>query len=196
MKSEIRPGAAPSLEGTNPSAATAPLPATSVPADAASPTPDTTPVADTAAVADSAPSPPAPAAPVEPAPDVPTAVLPSGTVLELAAGTRICSTTSADGDRFNASLVVPIATENGVVLPVGTIAVLEVRRARAPTFLNVRLDSIVRGGTAVRIRKAETRFRRELVAGAEDNGAAVGACIPAGGRITATLRAPFRLGAR
>ncbi|MBA2459396.1 MAG: hypothetical protein H0V43_10645 [Gemmatimonadales bacterium] len=196
VKSEIRPGAAPSLEGTNPSAATAPLPATSVPADAASPTPDTTPVADTAAVADSAPSPPAPAAPVEPAPDVPTAVLPSGTVLELAAGTRICSTTSADGDRFNASLVVPIATENGVVLPVGTIAVLEVRRARAPTFLNVRLDSIVRGGTAVRIRKAETRFRRELVAGAEDNGAAVGACIPAGGRITATLRAPFRLGAR
>lgn len=202
VKPEIRPGSVPSVEGTAPSradtapaprpdtsAATIPPAATPVPADSVSPTPDT------AAAADSAPSPTEAAAPVQPAPEAPTAVLPSGTVLELAAGTRVCSTTSAEGDRFNAALVVPITVESGVALPVGTFAVLQIRRVRAPIFLNVRLDSIVRGGTAVRAPKSETRARRELVAGAEEGGAAIGACIPAGGRITATLRAPLRLGA-
>ncbi|MBA3259066.1 MAG: hypothetical protein H0T68_06315 [Gemmatimonadales bacterium] len=115
-------------------------------------------------------------------------------MLELAAGTRVCSTTSAEGERFTAALVVPITVERGVALPVGTTAVLQIRRARAPTFLDVRLDSIVRGGTAVRAPKSETRIRRELVAGTEEGEAAIGACIPPRGRITATLRAPLRLG--
>jgi hypothetical protein len=115
-------------------------------------------------------------------------------VLELAASSRVCSTTSEEGDRFSATVVVPVTVESGVALPVGSTAVLEVRRLPAPTFIGVRLDSLVRGDTAVEVRKSEASVRREFVAGAGEEGVGLGACIPLGGRIAATLKAPVRLG--
>jgi hypothetical protein len=74
------------------------------------------------------------------------------------------------------------------------MAVLEVLHQPAPAFIGARLDSIVREGKAVAVRKSEARVRREFVAGAGEEGVGVGACIPAGGRITATLGSPVRLG--
>ena len=118
-------------------------------------------------------------------------VLPSGTVLELAMREKVCSATSEAGDRVVANLVAPVAVKGGPTLPAGTKAVLRVQRPSAPAFLGMRLDSIVQGGSAVPVPKAEVRLRRETVKG--KGGSPVGACVPAGGKIRATLRAPVRL---
>ncbi len=138
--------------------------------------------------------PPAPTAPspdsVRAATSRPT-VLPSGTVLELTSREKVCSATSKAGDRISASLVTPVTVKGGLVLPTGTQAILRVQHPPAPNFLGMRLDSIVRSGDAVPVPKAEVRLRREVVKG--QGGAPVGACVPAGARIRATLRAPIRL---
>jgi len=118
-------------------------------------------------------------------------VLPSGTVLELTSREKVCSATSNAGDRISASLVTPVTVKGGLVLPAGTKAILRVQHPPAPNFLGMRLDSIVRSGDAVPVPKAEVRLRREVVKG--KGGAPVGACVPAGARIRATLRAPIRL---
>ena len=88
-------------------------------------------------------------------------------------------------------LVAPVTAKGGLVLPAGTKAILRVQHPPAPNFLGMRLDSIVRSGDAVPVTKAEVRLRREVVKGKD--GAPVGACVPAGARIRATLRAPIKL---
>ncbi|MDQ3426289.1 MAG: hypothetical protein M3477_00525 [Gemmatimonadota bacterium] len=118
----------------------------------------------------------------------------SGTVIELASGARVCSTMSQPGDRFNATVVVPVAGSNNLQLPVGSAAVPAVTRLEAPTFIGVRVDSIVYGGRSFPVAGANARPQREFVAGASQSGVGVGACIPAGGRITVTLTAPVSIG--
>jgi hypothetical protein len=144
--------------------------------------------ADTAAKALPPPAPPAAPAPA-PAPAPASGALSKGTVLELAAGSRICSTTSQPGDRFTAAVVVPVVGSNGLVLPVGTSVVLEVLHPQAPAFIGARADTLSFGGRSYPLTSGTARTQRELVAGAAERGVALGACIPAGGRITATLDA-------
>jgi hypothetical protein len=144
--------------------------------------------ADTAAKALPPPAPPAAPAPA-PAPAPASGALSKGTVLELAAGSRICSTTSQPGDRFTAAVVVPVVGSNGLVLPVGTSVVLEVLHPQAPAFIGARADTLSFGGRSYPLASGTARTQRELVAGAAERGVALGACIPAGGRITATLDA-------
>jgi hypothetical protein len=117
--------------------------------------------------------------------------IPSGTLLELAAASRICSTTSEPGDRVPATVVVPVTGTGGAVVPVGTTAVLEVTRLEAPAFLGLRADSLSLNGRGYVLRNATARVhQREFTAGAGQTGVGIGACIPAGGRITVTLRSP------
>lgn len=128
------------------------------------------------------------------APPAPAGTLPSGTVLELASSTRVCSTTHEDGDRFPATVVVPVTGGSGVLLPVGTPVVLQVVELKPPSFLSARADSVVVSGRAYPLESEDARVQRELVAGAAGTGLGVGACIPAGGRITATLTRSVTLG--
>ncbi|MGI9042115.1 MAG: hypothetical protein ACR2HK_13635 [Gemmatimonadales bacterium] len=101
---------------------------------------------------------------------------------------------SQPGDRFNATVVVPVAGSNNLQLPVGSAAVLAVTRLEAPTFIGVRVDSIGYGGRSFPVAGANARPQREFVAGASQSGVGVGASIPAGGRITVTLTAPVSIG--
>jgi hypothetical protein len=70
-----------------------------------------------------------------------------------------------------------------------------VTRLDAPAFLGLRADSIALNGRAYVLRNAATKVhQREFTAGAGQTGVGIGACIPAGGRITVTLRSPVTLG--
>ncbi len=121
--------------------------------------------------------------------------IPTGTVLELAAANRICSTTSQTGDRVPATVVVPVTGTGGAAVPVGATAILEVTRLDAPVFLGVQADSLSLNGRGYALRNSTARVhQREFTAGAGQTGVGIGACIPAGGRITVTLRAPVNLG--
>ena len=151
----------------------------------------TTPTPSATGVSRPAASPPARPAPVPPAPASRTAVLPSGTVLALAASDEICSAGAKAGDRFAATLVAPVQGKGGAMLAAGTKAVLSVQRLPAPNFIGARLDSIVAGGTALPVSKSDVRPQREVVKG--KGGSKVGACIREGGRIRVTLRAPLKL---
>jgi hypothetical protein len=125
----------------------------------------------------------------------PAGVIPSGTTLELAAATRVCSTTSENGDRFPATVVVPVTGTGGATVPVGASATLQVVRLPPPTFIGVRPDSLTVGGRTYPVKDAEaTVHQREFTAGAGQSGVGVGACIPTGGRITVRLRAPVEFG--
>jgi hypothetical protein len=121
--------------------------------------------------------------------------IPTGTVLELAAANRICSTTSQTGDRVPATVVVPVTGTGGAAVPVGATAILQVTRLDAPVFLGVQADSLSVNGRGYALRNSTARVhQREFTAGAGQTGVGIGACIPAGGRITVTLRAPVNLG--
>jgi hypothetical protein len=188
------PGAArPPATGTParpPARARAPVPA---------PGADTTP-----ATADSAPSvrPDSGAGPDTSAPPLPPAGAPAGrllrgTVMELAAASRVCSTTSAPGDEFTATVVVPVSGTGGAVVPVGAVVALEVVRLEAPSFIGALADSLSLNGRSYRLRSADAKVHeREFTAGAGRTGVGIGACIPAGGRITLTLGSPVVLGGR
>lgn len=162
------------------------------------------PVVDTAHVADttSRQAPPAEAAPdtapaeSSPAPaETPAGRIPAGTTIELAAATRVCSTSSAPGDQFAATVVAPVTGIGGAAIPVGATATLEVQRLEAPTFIGIVGDSLTLEGRSYGVRGATAKVHeREFTAGAGRTGVGVGACIPTGGRITLTLRSPLVLG--
>ena len=153
---------------------------TSTPAQRSAPTTQARPTAEP-------PQPP----PVSPSATSRSAVLPSGTVLELTSREKICSADSKVGGRFTASLVAAVKAKGGGGLPAGTQAVLTIQHPPAPGFLGARLDSLVTGAIAIPIRKSDVRLRREIVRG--KGGSPVGACLPQGGKIRVTLRAPARL---
>lgn len=55
-----------------------------------------------------------------------TGTVSAGTVINLAAGQKVCTNTNAVGDRFTATLTHAITASNGVVIPVGATTVVEV----------------------------------------------------------------------
>ena len=154
---------------------------------------------DTARVADSVADTTTPAgAPSDtsPAPaETPSGRIPAGSTIELAAATRVCSTTSAPGDQFGATVVAPVTGIGGATIPVGATATLEVQHLEAPTFIGVGADSLTLNGRSYALSGAGAKVHeRELTAGAGRTGVGVGACIPTGGRITLTLRSPLVFG--
>lgn len=133
--------------------------------------------------------------PAAPAGETPAGRIPPGSTIELAAATRVCSTTSAPGDQFGATVVAPVTGIGGATVPVGATATLEVQQLEAPTFIGVSADSLTVNGRSYGLRGATTKVHeREFTAGAGRTGVGVGACIPTGGRITLTLRSPLVFG--
>jgi hypothetical protein len=180
-----RPSAEPPAASTPSRPAPAPAPAdtaTRVPAPAGS---TSTPPA-------AAPPAPAPAQPATaPAPTGPTGSLPPGTTLELASTTRVCSTSSQPGDRFAATVVVPVTGQGGAAVPIGSTALLETTRESPPSFIGARPASLDVGGKSFPI-AGTARPQREFTAGTTPTSLGVGACIPAGGRVTVTLTSPVQ----
>ena len=130
---------------------------------------------------------PAPAPPPPPAAAAPrTGNIGPGTSLELASGSRVCSTDSKDGDKFTATTVTPVSGSNGVSLPVGTQVILSVVTAKAPVFLTAKGVSIDVSGKAVPISGSGTAHT-EFNAAPSAKGIGIGACIPQGGRISLRL---------
>jgi len=182
-----------------PSTAPPSRPARSAPTRPRPPAPAVVPDTTTSATADSAAVPAtadtAKPAPATPAAETPSGRLPAGSTIELAAATRVCSTTSAPGDEFAATVVAPVTGIGGATVPVGATATFEVRQLEAPTFIGVSPDSLTVGGHSYALGGASAKVHeREFTAGAGRTGVGVGACIPTGGRITLTLRAPLVFG--
>lgn len=183
----------------------APQPRRPAPESAAVPANDTTRASDSAAINGSAPTAPQDTAPqaadtagaAHPAPtgETPAGRLPVGSTIELAAATRVCSTTNAPGDQFAATVVAPVTGIGGATVPVGASATLEVQQLEAPTFIGASADSLTVSGRAYALKGASAKVHeREFTAGAGRTGVGVGACIPTGGRITLTLRSPLVFG--
>ena len=109
-----------------------------------------------------------------------------GTTLELASGSRVCSTSSSDGDKFTTTTVTPVSGSNGISLPVGTQVILSVVTAKAPVYISAKGVSIDVGGKAVPISGTATAHT-EFTAAPTQKGLGMGACIPQGGRVSLRL---------
>ena len=155
----------------------APAPTTSHPAPAATPPAATPPAAAPA---------PAPPPPPPPAPVAKTGSIGPGTTLELASGSRVCSTSSSNGDKFTTTTVTPVSGSNGISLPVGTQVILSVVIAKAPVYISAKGVSMDVGGKTVPIAGTATAHT-EFTAGATQKGLGIGACIPEGGRVSLRL---------
>ncbi len=142
--------------------------ATARPTTAPPPTPPITTAKDTAAADTAA---------------VESQRLPKGTVLDLTVPSRSCAPSTGQ-KRFTARLASPVKAGGATMLPAGTTAVLHLRRDGSSGPPQVRLDSLVQKDEALSVPTSEVRLRR---------GAANGACLRAGARITATLGAPVPL---
>jgi len=114
----------------------------------------------------------------------------AGTTLALSAGQRICTNTNTPGDRFTATLMEPVQGSNGVVLPAGSTAVLEVTSLKQSTNsgdkMNIELAvrSISYGGKTYPITGDIVSADLEKVRSKDNNdagkvigGAAVGAIL-------------------
>ena len=162
---------------TQPSAAPS-----SAPASAPAPAPVTVPPATVSTPAPAPAPPPAPA----PAPAPKTGNIGPGTTLELASGSRVCSNSSSDGDKFTATTVTPVSGSNGVSLPVGTQVILSVATEQAPVFISAKGVSIDVAGKTVPIKGGATAHT-EFNAAPSTKGIGLGACIPEGGRVSLRL---------
>jgi hypothetical protein len=109
--------------------------------------------------------------------------LPKGTALDLTVPSRTCAPSTGQ-KRFTARLAAPVKVGGATLLPAGTTAVLHLRRDGSSGPPQVRLDSLVQKDQALSVPTSEVRLRR---------GAANGACLRAGARISATLGAPIPL---
>ena len=161
--------------------ATAPAPSHPTTTPAATPPAATPPAAPPAA----APAPaPAPAPP--PAPVAKTGNIGPGTTIELASGSRVCSTSSSEGEKFTTTTVSPVSGSNGVSLPTGTQVILSVVIAKAPVYITAKAVSIDVAGKTVPITGTATAHT-EFTAGPTQKGLGIGACIPQGGRVSLRL---------
>jgi hypothetical protein len=115
-----------------------------------------------------------------------TGTIGPGTTLELASGSRVCSTDSKAGDKFTATTVSAVSGSNGVSLPSGTQVVLSVVSEKAPKFISASGVSIDVGGKTVKVSGAASA-QTEFAAGPNQKGFGIGACIPQGGRISLRL---------
>ncbi len=129
---------------------------------------------------------PAPAPPPPPAPVAKTGSIGPGTTLDLASGSRVCSTSSSAGDKFTATTTSPVSGSNGVTLPTGTQVVLSVVAKKAPVFIGASGVSLDVGGKEVKI-SGTGSAQTEFTAGPNQTGLGIGACIPQGGRISLRL---------
>ena len=157
---------------------TGPATSPATPPTTSAPAPVTAPPAATPA--------PAPAPPPPPAPVAKTGNIGPGTTLELASGSRVCSNSSSDGDKFTATTVTPVSGSNGVTLPVGTQVILSVVTAKAPVFITAKGVSLDVGGKTVPISGSATAHT-EFNAAPSTKGIGLGACIPEGGRVSLRL---------
>jgi hypothetical protein len=178
-----------------PPAPPAPAPVAPRPAPKPQPAPKPTPKPEPA------PKPPAPVVTesgntVEPAkPDRPNTegrvgTIAAGTVLNLAAGQQVCTNTNTVGDRFTATLTQPLIASNGVTIPVGATATVEItslkRSEQAGDNMEIGLivRSITHNGKTYPIAGEITAAQVEKVRAADNNdggkvagGAIVGAIL-------------------
>jgi len=131
-------------------------------------------------------APPAAAPAPAPAPAPKTGNIGPGTTLELASGSRVCSNSGSDGDKFTATTVTPVSGSNGVTLPVGTQVILSVATEKAPVFISAKGVSIDVAGKTVPVKGTATAHT-EFNAAPSTKGIGLGACIPEGGRVSLRL---------
>lgn len=163
------------------------------------PTPEPTPAAAPAPAPRPTPRPtrpsprPSPApAPAAPAP-VPAAAasgtVASGTGLSFATNSKICSNTTAVGEKFTADLTEPVKATNGITIPAGATGTFEVTEAKTAqnsndnTFLRVRLVSVQFGGKTfpadATVQTASTERVRSATKGTDAKKVAGGAILGA-----------------
>lgn len=139
----------PQLQDVPATPAPSPEPAAAAPAPAPRPTPR--PTSPSPRPTTSAPAP----APSRPAPAPATAVsgtVASGTSMSFAVNSKVCSNTTAVGEKFTAELSESVSATNGVSIPSGATGTFEVTEAKTAqnsndqTFLRVRLVSVQFGG--------------------------------------------------
>lgn len=117
-------------------------------------------------------------------------VVAAGTSLALAAGQRVCTNTNTVGDRITASLAEAVTASNGVVIPAGATAVLEVTSLRASkqagqnSEIGLGVRSISYGGKTYPVNGRIASAQTDQVKSASNNdagkvlgGAAIGAIL-------------------
>jgi len=173
--------------------------------------PAPTPAADAPVAAAPKPAAPRPAAPkpAAPKPSTPAATpaptpapaeavsgtVAAGTALRVASNSKVCSNTTAVGEKFTAALTEPVSASNGVSIPEGATATFEVTEAKTAknsndqTYLRVRMVSVQFGGrtypveatvqtaTTERVRSASKGTDAKKVAGGAILGAIAGQVI-------------------
>jgi len=127
---------------------------------------------------------PAPAPP--PAPVAKTGNIGPGTTIELSSGSRVCSTSSSEGEKFTTTTVSAVSGSNGVSLPAGTQVILSVVMEKAPVYIGAKGVSMDVGGKTIPIAGSATAHT-EFTAGPTQKGLGIGACIPQGGRVSLRL---------
>jgi hypothetical protein len=144
-------------------------------------------------------------------------VVSAGTNLSLSSGQRVCTNTNSVGDRITATLAEAVSGSNGVVIPAGATAVLEVtslgRSNQAGENMNIGLvvRSIAYGGKTYPVNGQIVSAAVEQVKAADNNdatkvagGAVVGAilghmtekydaCLPSGGQVVVKLDSPMSI---
>jgi hypothetical protein len=105
-------------------------------------------------------------------------VIAAGTSLALSTGQRVCTNTNTVGDRITATLAEAVTGSNGVVIPAGATAVLEVtslgRSEQAGENMNIGLvvRSITYEGKSYPVNGQITSAQTERVRGSDNNDAA------------------------
>lgn len=142
-------------------------------------------------------TPPAAAPPAAaPAPAAPkTGTIDAGTILKFASNAKVCSNTSAVGDKFTAPLSTSVSGTNGAEIPAGAIGTFEITETRTAknsgdtTFLRVRMlavsidgnsypvEGVIQTATTERVRSASKGTDAKKVAGGAVIGAIVGQVI-------------------
>ena len=102
-------------------------------------------------------------------PEPAVGVIAAGETMELFSGQRVCTNTSAAGDRFTAMLHEAVPGSNGVTIPAGSTAIVEVISARRAGSANeavqleVAVRSIMIGGRQYNVSSAVTGAQIERV---------------------------------
>jgi hypothetical protein len=114
----------------------------------------------------------------------------AGTSFGVATGQRICTNTNSIGDRITASLSDPVTASNGVTIPAGATAIIEVTSLKRSESsgdnmqIGLVLKSLSHGGKSYPVNAEVTDVKTETVRAADNNdaakvigGAAVGAVL-------------------
>jgi len=115
-------------------------------------------------------------------------VVAAGTSLALSAGQRVCTNSNTVGDRFTASLAEAVTASNGVVIPAGATAVLQVtslqasKQAGQNMGIGLAVQTISYGGKSYPVDGQVVSAQTERVASADNSstGKVVGGAILGG----------------